>query len=51
MVVDGLKDGLKELGFDAGKQYVLETADLGAATQPRTRQGVWNERKLTASAR
>jgi putative ABC transport system substrate-binding protein len=26
--VDGLKDGLKELGFDAGKHYVLEIRDL-----------------------
>ena len=28
VVVDGLKDGLKELGFDVGKQYVLEIRDL-----------------------
>src|SRR5438552_1228705 len=28
VVVDGLKDGLKGLGFDAGKQYVLEIRDL-----------------------
>jgi putative tryptophan/tyrosine transport system substrate-binding protein len=27
-VVDGLKDGLKELGFAEGKQYVLEIRDL-----------------------
>jgi putative ABC transport system substrate-binding protein len=27
-VVDGLKDGLRELGFEEGKQYVLETRDL-----------------------
>jgi putative ABC transport system substrate-binding protein len=26
--VDGLRDGLKELGFDAGKHYVLEIRDL-----------------------
>src|SRR5450432_3901026 len=26
--VDGLKDGLKELGFTEGKEYVLETRDL-----------------------
>jgi len=26
--VDGLKEGLKELGFIEGKQYVLETRDL-----------------------
>src|SRR5258705_10295949 len=26
--VDGLKDGLKELGFAQGKQYVLEIRDL-----------------------
>jgi len=26
--VDGLKDGLKELGFEEGKQYVLEIRDL-----------------------
>ena len=28
VVVEGLKDGLKELGFDAGKQYALEIRDL-----------------------
>jgi putative ABC transport system substrate-binding protein len=28
LVVDGLKDGLKELGFAEGKQYVLEIRDL-----------------------
>lgn len=28
MVVDGLKDGLKELGFEEGKDYVLEIRDL-----------------------
>ena len=28
IVVDGLKDGLKELGLDAGKHYVLEVRDL-----------------------
>src|SRR5258708_19893935 len=28
VVLDGLKDGLKGLGFDAGKQYVLEIRDL-----------------------
>jgi ABC-type uncharacterized transport system substrate-binding protein len=28
VVVDGLKDGLKELGFAEGKQYVLEIRDL-----------------------
>jgi hypothetical protein len=27
VVVDGLKDGLKELGLADGKQYVLETRD------------------------
>jgi len=27
-IVDGLKDGLKELGFEEGKQYVLEIHDL-----------------------
>ena len=27
-VVDGLKDGLKELGFAEGKHYVLEIRDL-----------------------
>ena len=27
-VVDGLKDGLKELGFQEGKRYVLEMRDL-----------------------
>ena len=27
-VVDGLKDGLKELGFQEGKRYVLEIRDL-----------------------
>ena len=26
--VDGLKDGLKELGFQEGKRYVLEMRDL-----------------------
>ena len=26
--VDGLKDGLRELGFEEGKQYVLEIRDL-----------------------
>ena len=26
--VEGLKDGLKDLGFEEGKQYVLETRDL-----------------------
>ena len=25
-VVDGLKDGLRELGFEQGRQYVLEFA-------------------------
>ena len=28
IVVDGLKEGLKELGLDAGKHYVLEVRDL-----------------------
>jgi putative ABC transport system substrate-binding protein len=28
VIVDGLKDGLKELGFTEGKHYVLETRDL-----------------------
>src|SRR6266850_536109 len=28
IVVDGLKDGLKELGLEAGKHYVLEVRDL-----------------------
>jgi putative tryptophan/tyrosine transport system substrate-binding protein len=28
VAIDGLKDGLKELGFTEGKQYVLETRDL-----------------------
>jgi putative ABC transport system substrate-binding protein len=28
MVVDGLKDGLKELGLSEGKQYVLEIRDV-----------------------
>jgi ABC-type uncharacterized transport system substrate-binding protein len=28
VVVDGLKDGLKELGFAEGKQYVLEIRDV-----------------------
>jgi putative ABC transport system substrate-binding protein len=28
IVVEGLKDGLKELGLDAGKHYVLEVRDL-----------------------
>jgi putative tryptophan/tyrosine transport system substrate-binding protein len=27
-VVDGLKDGLRELGFEEGRQYVLEIRDL-----------------------
>jgi putative ABC transport system substrate-binding protein len=27
-VVDGLKDGLRELGFEEGKQYLLENRDL-----------------------
>ena len=28
VIVDGLKSGLRDLGFDAGKQYVLELRDL-----------------------
>jgi putative tryptophan/tyrosine transport system substrate-binding protein len=28
IAIDGLKDGLKDLGFTEGKQYVLETRDL-----------------------
>jgi ABC-type uncharacterized transport system substrate-binding protein len=27
-LVDGLKEGLKELGFEEGKQYVLEIRDV-----------------------
>jgi len=38
-VVDGLKDGLKELGFAEGKHYVLEIHDL---------KGVWRAAEVAA---
>lgn len=28
VVVDGLKDGLREVGFEGGKHYVLEIRDV-----------------------
>jgi len=28
LAIDGLKDGLRDLGFEAGKQYILEIRDL-----------------------
>jgi putative tryptophan/tyrosine transport system substrate-binding protein len=43
-VIDGLKDGLRELGFEEGKQYVLKVHDLqgdrtAAAEAARTLEG------------
>jgi hypothetical protein len=46
--IDGLRIGLRELGLEEGKQFVLEIRDTkGDMKAARRRRGISNKRKST----
>jgi ABC-type uncharacterized transport system substrate-binding protein len=52
LAIDGLKDGLRELGYETGKHYILEIRDLkGDRGRPRKQEEVWSKRRSTSSTR